>query len=113
LIDCIFAFNRELLLGIALLTIAGLSSSLCLTPLAAVMLRGTEIAYRGRVMGMRMLAIWGLPIGLLLAGPLIERWGFEAIAFIYSAIGLALTLGMCLYWRKDLWSSQALSNRLA
>lgn len=113
LIDCIFAFNRELLLGIALLTLAGLSSSLCLTPLAAVMLRGTEIAYRGRVMGMRMLAIWGLPIGLLLAGPLIERWGFEAIAFIYSAIGLALTLAMCLYWRKDLWSSQALSNRPA
>jgi O-antigen/teichoic acid export membrane protein len=75
------------------------------------MLRGTEIAYRGRVMGMRMLAIWGLPIGLLLAGPLISRWGFESVASAYSATGFALTLWMTLYWRKALWSSSAISNR--
>ena len=111
LIDFAFALSRELRTGIVLLTFAGLASSLCLTPLAAVMLRGTEIAYRGRVMGMRMLAIWGLPIGLLLAGPLISRWGFESVASAYSATGFALTLWMTLYWRKALWSSSAISNR--
>jgi len=112
LIDVAFAFSSELRIGIVLLTLAGLSSSLCLTPLAAVMLRGTEVAYRGRVMGMRMLAIWGLPIGLLLAGPLIERWGFEQVALGYAATGLALTLWMSLYWRKALWSQHAIANRL-
>jgi hypothetical protein len=111
LVDFAFAFTRELRTGIVLLTLAGLSSSLCLTPLAAVMLRGTEIAYRGRVMGMRMLAIWGLPIGLLLAGPLISRWGFESVAIAYSATGFALTLWMTVYWHKSLWSSTAISNR--
>ena len=30
-------------------------------------------AMRGRVMGIRILAIWGLPLGLLAAGPIIER----------------------------------------
>lgn len=111
LVDCLFSLSRDLQSGMLLLTLAGLSSSLCLTPLAAVMLRGTERAYQGRVMGMRMLAIWGLPIGLLLAGPLIERWGLEAVALVYSASGLMLTLWMCKYWRHDLWSSQALANR--
>ena len=112
-IDALFALNQALYPGIALLVLAGLSSSLCLTPLAAVMLRGTEMAYRGRVMGMRMLAIWGLPIGLLIAGPLIEHWGLPRLASAYSAIGLVLTLGMALHWRRDLWWRDASSNRLS
>jgi hypothetical protein len=28
-------------------------------------------------MGMRMLAIWGLPLGLLAAGPIIARFGYS------------------------------------
>lgn len=111
LVDALFALNRALYPGIALLILAGLSSSLCLTPLAAVMLRATEIAYQGRVMGMRMLAIWGLPIGLLIAGPLIELWGFSQVAWTYSAVGLVLTLAMTVHWRQDLWSRNSSSNQ--
>jgi hypothetical protein len=109
-VDVLFAFSTHLGVGMALLWVAGLAQSLSMTPLAAVMLRATEPAYRGRVMGMRMLAIWGLPLGLLLSGPLIDRWGYAATAGMYSALGLLLTGAMSVYWRAHIWDRKAPAN---
>lgn len=97
------AQTTTLLSGMGLLAAAGFAQSLCMTPLAAVMLRATEPAYRGRVMGMRMLAIWGLPMGLMMSGPLIERVGFQATMTGYALVGIALTLCIGLRWRQALW----------
>ena len=105
-----FAFNTYMALGMAILCLAGLSQSLCVTPLSAVMLRSSESAYRGRVMGLRMLAVWGLPTGLLLAGPLINQFGFSATTVFYSSLGIFLTVAMTLRWRSDLWSNEAPGN---
>ena len=109
-VDVLLAFSTHLGVGMALLWMAGLAQSLSMTPLAAVMLRVTEPAYRGRVMGMRMLAIWGLPLGLLLSGPLIDRWGYAATAGTYSALGLLLTGAMAVYWRGHIWDAKAPAN---
>ena len=109
-VDVLFAFSTHLGVGMALLCLAGLAQSLSMTPLAAVMLRATEPAYRGRVMGMRMLAIWGLPLGLLLSGPLIDRWGYVATASMYSALGLLLIGAMSVYWRAHIWDRNAPAN---
>ena len=109
-VDVLFAFSTHLGVGMALLCLAGLAQSLSMTPLAAVMLRATEPAYRGRVMGMRMLAIWGLPLGLLLSGPLIDRWGYAATAGMYSALGLLLTGAMAVSWRSHIWDRKAPAN---
>jgi MFS family permease len=109
-VDVLFAFSTHLGVGMALLCLAGLAQSLSMTPLVAVMLRATEPAYRGRVMGMRMLAIWGLPLGLLLSGPLIDRWGYAATAGMYSALGLLLTGVMAVYWRTHIWDAKAPAN---
>jgi hypothetical protein len=51
------------------------------------------------VMGVRMLAIYGLPFGLLGAGALVGRIGFGATATIYAGVGLALTLITAVRWR--------------
>jgi hypothetical protein len=109
-LDLCFANISHMYLGMVLLIGAGFAQSLCLTPLAAVMLRGTEQAYRGRVMGMRMLAIWGLPLGLLMSGPLINNFGFHITASVYSLIGLVLTVVMTYYWRVYLWRSSSVAN---
>jgi predicted MFS family arabinose efflux permease len=109
-VDVLFAFSTQLGVGMALLWLAGLAQSLCMTPLAAVMLRATGPAYRGRVMGMRMLAIWGLPLGLMLSGPLIDRWGYAATAGLYSALGLLLTGAMAWHWRAHIWDAKAPAN---
>ena len=108
-----FAQVTHLATGIVLLVCAGIAQNFCLTPIAAVMLRESAPEYRGRVMGMRILAIWGLPAGLLLSGPLIERAGFAATGALYSVIGLACTAAIALRWRAHLWRASAPGNARA
>ena len=97
-------------LGLVLLFVAGLVHSFCLTPLAAVMLRSSEETMRGRVMGVRMLAIWGLPLGLLASGPLIAGIGYSATTLLYAGLGLAATLAIAYRWREALWHRSAAAN---
>lgn len=107
----IFSFLTDLAVGMFVLVCTGFVQSLSMTPLAAVMLRGTEPAFRGRVMGMRMLAIWGLPAGLLVAGPLIEWLGYRGVAWCYTLIGIFLTFCIAWRWRSALWNIAAPSNQ--
>ena len=44
-------------------------------------------------MGVRMMVIYGLPLGLLAAGSLIDEIGFAATGTLYAIAGLALMLG--------------------
>ena len=74
------------------------------------MLSVTRDAFRGRGMGVRMLAVWGLPIGLLLSGPLIDSAGFTLTTSLYAAIGLAFTLWIAVRWRASLWRLAAVAN---
>ena len=57
-----------------------------------------------------MLAIYGLPVGLLAAGVLIERIGFSNTVTLYAGIGLACVLLIAAHWRADLWPVQAPAN---
>ncbi|MBV9017646.1 MAG: MFS transporter [Alphaproteobacteria bacterium] len=92
------------------LLLAGFTQSLSLVPMSVMLLTSAGERFRGRVMGVRMLAIYGVPIGLLIAGVLIERIGFAWAASLYCAIGLALTALIALYWRADLWPRDAPAN---
>jgi len=96
--------------GMPMLMLAGLAQSLGMVPMSAMLLRSSDERFRGRVMGIRMLAIYTLPIGLLLSGPLISHWGFQAMATAYCTIGLALTLSIAVRWRADVWRSNAPAN---
>lgn len=107
----LFGFLTELLAGMLVLLCVGFVQSLSMTPLAAVMLRGTEPAFRGRVMGMRMLAIWGLPAGLLAAGPLIDWLGYQGVVWVYNSLGIALTICIGWRWRGALWDKASPSNQ--
>lgn len=109
-LDLAFAQTTLMPLGIVLLICAGFTQNVCLVPLAGVMLKASDPAYRGRVMGMRMLAIWGLPMGLMLSGPLINQFGFSVTATVYSIVGLLLTVAIGVRWRHILWSRQAAVN---
>jgi hypothetical protein len=52
---------------------------------------------------MRILAIWGLPVGLMLSGPLIEQVGFQVTMTGYAVVGMVLTAAIGLRWRQVLW----------
>ncbi len=96
--------------GLVLLFLSGLVQSFCMTPLAAVMLRSSSEEMRGRVMGIRMLAIWGLPLGLLAAGPIIASLGYAATTLLYAGLGLAATVAIGFRWRLALWHRAAAAN---
>ncbi|HEX3881412.1 MAG TPA: MFS transporter [Stellaceae bacterium] len=96
--------------GRVMLVVAGVSQSLSLVPMSVMLLAGAGERFRGRVMGVRMLCIYGVPIGLLIAGALIERFGFARTCSVYCAIGVALTGLIALRWRSALWPIEAAAN---
>jgi len=106
----VFAHLQSMPAAIACLVLIGFSQSLCMISLAVILMRTASEHFRGRVMGVRMLVIYGLPLGLLAAGTLIDEVGFAATATLYSAAGLALMLGIALHWRADLWYLHAPAN---
>jgi Na+/melibiose symporter-like transporter len=105
-----FGQTKTLAAGVSVLFFAGFVQSFCLTPLAAVMLRGSDDGMLGRVMGMRMLGIWGLPVGLLAAGPTVEHFGFPAATLLYATLGLAATFAIGYRWQGALWQRSAPAN---
>ncbi len=105
-----FAHAGGPLVGCAILFVAGLVQSLCMVPMAVALLRVAPAALRGRVMGVRMLAVYGYPLGMLAAGPLIERFGFAVTATAYCISGLFVMLLIALAWRHELWRADAAAN---
>ena len=96
--------------AIACLMLAGFSQSLCMISIAVILMRTSSAHFRGRVMGVRMLVIYGLPLGLLAAGSLIDEIGFAATGTLYATAGVALMMAIVLHWRADLWHAHAPAN---
>ena len=96
--------------AIACLLVAGFAQSLAMISIAVILMRTASEHFRGRVMGVRMLVIYGLPLGLLAAGSLIDAIGFAATGTLYAASGLALMPAITLHWRADLWPVHAPAN---
>ena len=86
-----FSWVRAVGWGAPLLFVTGFVQCFCMVPMAVILLRTADPAFRGRVMGVRMLAVYGLPMGLLLSGPLVEHLAMGA--------GTA-----CLTWRAPTFS---------
>ena len=91
----VFAQMEGLPGGALTLALAGFAQSLCMITLSVVLLRLAGERFRGRIMGVRMLAIYGMPVGLLSAGVLIDAIGFGATATLYASLGLASHPAAC------------------
>jgi Na+/melibiose symporter-like transporter len=96
--------------GLAILVVIGFVQSFCMVPMAVILLRTADPAFRGRVMGVRMLAVYGLPLGMLISGPLIEHLGFALTGTIYSLVGIIFTVLIAARWRRHLWHPEAAAN---
>lgn len=106
----VFVHMQTVPAAIACLMLAGFSQSLTMITIAVILMRTASEHFRGRVMGVRMLAIYSLPLGLLAAGSLIDAIGFVATGTLYVSAGLALLLAIALHWRTDLWHVHAPAN---
>ena len=109
-LNFVFSWIEAPLWGEAVLFVAGFVQSFCMMPMAVLLLRIADPAFRGRVMGVRMLAVYGMPLGLLLSGPLVEHAGFAATGSLYSLLGIVFTLLIAVRWRAHLWDASSVAN---
>ena len=97
-------------LGMVVLFFAGVTQAASLIPMAAILLRNSDQKFRGRIMGVRMLAIYSNMPGILLAGFLIPRLGYATVAAAYCVFGIIMTVVIVYHWRTALWRNDAPSN---
>jgi hypothetical protein len=109
-LNLVFSWMSDPLLGEVVLFVAGFVQSFCMIPMAVLLLRVADPHFRGRVMGVRMLAVYGMPLGLLLSGPLVERIGFALTGSLFSVLGIFFTGLIALRWRAHLWHPAAVAN---
>jgi MFS family permease len=105
-----FAQTSTMAAGVTLLMLCGFAQSLTMVCHTVILLSTSSRRYRGRIMGVRMLAIYSLPIGLLVAGVLIGAIGYRATASLYAVVGLAFTVLIAVQWRASLWQSRTVAE---
>ena len=108
----IFAQMDTLWAGIVMLVLCGVAQSLTMVCHTVILLSASSPSYRGRIMGVRMLAIYSLPVGLLIAGVLIGWIGYRATASLYAIVGLVFTILIAVKWRESLWQARTLPKEL-
>ena len=102
----VFAHVGRMGAGMATLLAAGFVQSIGMISMSATMLADAAPGFRARVIGVRMLAVYGLPLGLLAAGMLIPRVGYRSALTLYTTLGLAVTIVIGLVWRAALWRAR-------
>jgi hypothetical protein len=98
-----FAHVQSMGAGLLVLLAAGFVQNVAMISMTAVLLAAAGDRFRARVMGVRTLAVYGLPVGLLAAGALIERIGFPLTLTAGAAVGLLCTLLIGAKWRASMW----------
>ena len=94
----LFAATDSNALGLPLLALIGASISFCMISMSVVLMTFTTFEMRGRVMGVRMLAVYGLPMGLVIGGWLIELYGVQAAITGFAIGGLAAAVLSVFKW---------------
>ena len=64
--------------------------------MSVVLLTFAKFEMRGRVMGVRMLAVYALPMGMVIGGWLIEQYGVPVTITGYAVVGL-LAIALSLF----------------
>ena len=99
-----FGHLHDLAAGLVTLFVAGFVQNVAMIAMTAVLLAAAGEGYRGRVMGVRMLAVYGLPLGLIGLGLLIDRIGYPSAITIAATLGLLCTVLIAVHWRASIWN---------
>jgi MFS family permease len=99
----VFAYMTTLQSGALVLVLVGMTQTTAMISMAVTLLRTVNDQLRGRVMGVRSLAIYSLPWGLMAAGFLVEQYGYTPTVVIYCVIGVVFTAFIGFKYRDVLW----------
>jgi predicted MFS family arabinose efflux permease len=97
-----FGFAWEVWQAYVLLGLIGFAQGISMLTMSIALLDAAGPVMRGRIMGVRMLAVYGLPIGLAAGGWLVDTLGYQAMVMLYCAIGITATLTIAAVWRDHL-----------
>ena len=88
--------------SLAVLAVAGMAQSFTMVTMSMTLLGETSTDLRGRVMGIRSLAVYGLPIGLVASGALADTIGVSTSMLVNALVGIGLT-GLIAIGFRRLW----------
>ena len=80
------------LIIICILILFGISSSVTMVNMSILILSITDKNMIGRIIGIRQLAIFTLPVGLILSGYMIDKTGLISSIQIMSVIGIIISI---------------------
>ena len=98
-----FGHVRSMTAGLLALLLAGFFQSVAGIAMTATLLAAADDRFRARVMGVRQFAVYGMPLGLIGAGVLIEGVGYPLTISVYCAAGLLFTFLIGSRWRASMW----------
>ena len=98
-----FGHAENLRAGLLALLVAGFVQNVAMISMTTSLLTAAGERFRGRVMGIRMLAVYGLPLGLIGSGALIDLIGYPLTISAMSVVGLIFTVLIGIGWRASLW----------
>ena len=99
----VFAHVPTLGPGLLVLLVTGFVQSVAMISMTATLLTASGPGFRARVMGVRSLCVYGLPIGLIASGALIDRIGYPLTVTVMAALGLVFTALIAARWRAAMW----------
>ncbi|WP_179136915.1 MFS transporter [Candidatus Entotheonella palauensis] len=94
LFQVVFALTPNYYVGLGILLLTGMAQTMSLTNITIMLLSRSTSDMRGRIMGLRSLAVAPLFLGSMLSGAAAEEIGAPLTTIVCAVIGLAGTLGV-------------------
>ena len=95
-----FSASHSLYLSLSILVLTGMAFSSTQVLMLTVILRTTLPEFRGRILGMRSMAIYAYTFGSLNSGAIAGAWSAPLAASINGAIGIVLAATLALFTPK-------------
>ena len=96
----VFSASQSFYLSMAILFVMGIFFSATQVFMLIVILRTTKPEFRGRIIGLRVLAIYAFSFGSVAAGSMAELWGAPWAANIVGLTGIGLVLALVAFTPK-------------
>ena len=96
------AFSTYFYVSVSIVLLAGIFQSFSMVIMAMLILRYTSEDMRSRVLGVRQLAVYGLPLGLVISGFVSENFDVVAALIGNAVVGLLLLAFVLITWRRPL-----------
>ena len=94
-----------------ILFITGLGQSLCVVTMASMLITFTPGDMLGRIIGLRQLAVYALPMGLPIAGVMAELMSVQVALAVDGIFGTILLIGAILIW-PSIYRNSPVSNSI-